>query len=76
MDSFEWARQFRASVKRGEVPCIAECGDAATVARTTGKRIGGWCRGCFNELEHGVIPPLDRPRGVKRPTQSRKNLMR
>lgn len=70
-----WNKWLRESVKAGRLKCFGGCGDVATVAKATGKHTGAWCRGCYNELTYGTIPPLDKPKGLRSPVRSRKRLM-
>jgi hypothetical protein len=63
LDRAEWIKE---KVRKRELPCMAGCGDPATLVKYTGKRTGAFCGGCWGELYYGRIPKLDRPKGLKR----------
>ncbi|MGD9725621.1 MAG: hypothetical protein AB7L09_03385 [Nitrospira sp.] len=62
----EWVEWLKARVASREQICMAGCGDPATKIKFLGKRTGAFCGGCYSELYHGKVPPLDRPKGLKR----------
>ena len=70
----DWRHFLKKEVEAGRETCHADCGEKAMVLRLYGRRVGAWCRGCFNELTQGKIPPLDPPKGIKR-GPNRKKLM-
>lgn len=70
----DWVVWIKDSVKKRTLPCMAGCGDKATLVKYTGKRTGAFCRSCWGELYYGNVPKLDRPKGLRRRLR-RKDIM-
>lgn len=67
----DWKTELSEAVAKRKELCHGGCEDRATVLRLYGRHVGAWCRGCWNEISRGVIPGLDRPKGLKRRTMRR-----
>lgn len=71
----DWRDELVDAVKSRAEECHGGCGDKATRAVTRGKRVGGWCGGCWSEVAYGRVPRLDPPKGTRRPGKTRRALM-